>query len=135
MIVADASVVVDMLLGSGSEAGDTLHRRLMTGEAIAAPHVLDAEVAQVLRRFVLRRHLDPVEAERLVDDLVGLRIRRYDHRPLLASAFRLWPNVTMYDALYLALAEGLGAPLLTGDAALAGVPGCEAAVEVRRTTG
>ena len=133
MIVVDASVVVDYLLGGPSPAGDALATLLVGDEPVSAPHLLDVEVAQVLRRFVLRRRLPTETAEEMLEDLSALPVRRYEHVGLIARAFELRANVTMYDAVYLALAEVLDAPLLTADARLADVPGSTAAVDVRPT--
>lgn len=133
MIVVDASVVVDYLLGGPSPAGDALAAVLVDNEPVSAPHLLDVEVSQVLRRFVLRGRLDPDLAEEMLAELIALPVRRYEHVGLVTRAFELRGNVTMYDAVYLALAEVLDAPLLTADAALADVPGSTAAVDVRST--
>lgn len=131
MIVADASVVVDLLLGPPSEAGgEELARRLARREAVAAPHLLDAEVGQVLRRLVHGGSLGAEAAVERLADLADLPIERYPHRDLVLRAFDLRDNVTVYDGLYLALSEVLEAPLLTGDARLADVPGCRAEVVV-----
>ena len=130
MIVADASVVVDMLLNSGAAGGGTLAQRFARREAICAPHLLDVEVGQTLRRFALRGVISVDRASALLDILAAVPIRRYAHTDLLPRAFALRSNVTMYDGIYLALAEMLNVSLLTGDAALADVPGCTAAVEV-----
>ena len=135
MIVADASVVVDMLLGGGSEAGDELATRFQTGQTICAPHLIDAEVAQVLRRFVLQGSLTSSAAADRVTDLVDLPIQRFPRTSLISRALELLQNVTVYDGLYLVLAEVLDAPLLTGDRALAKVPGCRATVRVVATGG
>lgn len=134
MIVADASVVVDLLLGAGSEAGDALARRLAAGEQVCAPHLLDVEVGQVLRRFRLRNELTDARATMLVRDLVDLPIRRYPYSRLLPRAFDFRSNVTVYDGIYLALAEALDVALVTGDTALRDVPGCVAAVKVMATS-
>lgn len=134
MIVADASIVVDMLLGKGSEAGDELASRFSAHEVVCAPHLLDAEVGQVLRRFVLRRDLTRATADTLVEDFLALPIRRYPHSLILESALKYLENVTVYDGLYLALAEVLDCQLLTGDSALSQVPGCRADVTVLTTT-
>ncbi len=130
MIVADASVVVDMLLGRGGPAGDTLARRFAFREAICAPHLLDAEVGQVLRRLTLRGEVSVAWAQALLDDFVDLPIQRFPHTALLSRAFAFRSNVTVYDGLYLALAEALEAPLVSCDAVLQDVPGCTATVEV-----
>ena len=133
MIVVDASVVVDYLLGGPTPAGDALAAVLADHEPVSAPQLLDVEVGQVLRRFALRGQLESDTAEELVAELTALPMHRYEHRPLVARAFELRRNVTMHDAVYLALAEVLDAPLLTADAALADVPGSTAVVEVLPT--
>lgn len=133
MIVADASVVIDMLLGKGSEAGDELASRFSAHEVVCAPHLLDAEVGQVLRRFVLRRDLTIAMVETLVEDFLALPIRRYPHGPILEPAMKYLENVTLYDGFYLALAKALACQLLTGDKALSRVPGCQVAVTVLKT--
>ena len=130
MTVADASVVVYMLLNPGAAAGGTLAQRFARREAIRAPHLLDVEVGHTLRRFTLRGEISVDRASALLDILAAVPIRRCAHTDLLPRAFALRSNVTMYDGIYLALAEMLNVSLLTGDAALADVPGCTAAVEV-----
>ena len=130
MIVADASVVVELLRRAGSPAGEALDRRIAGGEAVCAPHLVDAEVGQTLRRFWLRGEMSPTRVWEALDDLAGLPIRRFAHPDLLARAFELRANVTIYDGLYLALAETLDVPLLSCDTALGDVPGCAARVEV-----
>ena len=130
MIIADASVIVELLLYPESPAGDSLARRFGRREVICAPHLLDPEVGHALRRLVLRGVTPASSARASLDDLARLPIRRYEHTLLLARAFELRSNVTMYDGIYLALAELLDVPLLTGDDALAGVPGCTATVEI-----
>ena len=130
MIVADASVVVDLLLYPDSAAAHALTRRFARREVICAPHLMDAEIGQTLRRFTLRGEISAIRAVQSFDDLAGLPIRRYGQAELLPRAFELRSNVTMYDGIYLALAEVLGVPLLSCDAALADVPGCDATVEI-----
>lgn len=122
-----------MLLGPGSQAGDLLAKKLEAGEAVCSPHLLDAEVGQVIRRFTLRGSIPRQLAIHMTSDLVALPIRRFPHTVLLERAMEMLDNVTVYDALYLALAEALDCPLLTGDHALQSVPGCWAVVEVAPT--
>jgi predicted nucleic acid-binding protein len=138
VIVLDASVAIDTLLQVEPVA--SLVRRWWidadpVGEGslptpLAAPHLLDAEVGHVLRRHARRGDIEASAARQLLDDLIDLPLVRFDHAPLLERAWELRGNVTFYDALYLALAEALDAPLWTRDAALAGVPGCAAEVVV-----
>lgn len=129
MIVLDASVVVDLLLGVSPAAG-TIERRMLEDGASCAPQLLDAEVGQVLRRFVLRGDLSVRRAREALDDLLDLPLTRHPHAPLVERAFDLHRNVSFYDALYLSLAEALDAPLLTRDRALATVPGVQVSVQV-----
>ena len=130
MIAADASVVVEFLLRPRAPAAIELRGHIGQGQLIFAPHLLDAEVVQTLRRFSLRRELTVTRAREALDDLVRLPIRRFAHTRLLHRAFELRDNVTVYDGLYLALAEALDVPLLSCDSAMANVPGCTASVEI-----
>ncbi len=129
MIVADASVVIEILLNT--TAGIELADRLLDpSENVAAPHLLDVEVLQVLRRYALGGNLDPERGYQAVEDLADLPVERYPHGPLLLRTWELRQNVTAYDAVYIALAEALDAPLLTRDARLAAAPGHEARIEL-----
>jgi predicted nucleic acid-binding protein len=107
-----------------------LNRVLDPGQSLVAPHVLDLEGTQVLRRYATGREIFSARAEAAFDDYRVLRISRYPHTPLLTRIWGLRNNCTSYDAAYSALAETLDCPLLTCDAALADVPGHRATVEV-----
>lgn len=127
-MVLDASIAIDWLL-------DLPRARFILTKAghvrlFAAPHLLDAEVGQVLRRFVWSGKLRKSRAEMALADLQHLPVRRYEHAPLLRRAWQLRDNCTFYDALYLALAESLSVSLLTGDAALNKVQGLKQKVIV-----
>jgi predicted nucleic acid-binding protein len=129
VIVLDASAVLELLLVT--DKGDRVAERIAAPEeTLHAPHLLDLEVAQVLRRYVARNQLDAVRAGQAIEDLRDLDLNRYPHDVLLARIWELRQNATAYDAAYLALAEALGAPLLTTDARLRGVPDARAQVEV-----
>ena len=130
MIVLDASVVVDLLLNLPPYPRLIAQRITEASPALFAPYLLDAEVAQVLCRYTLRGQISPERASLALQDLRDLPIHRYPHLPLLERAFELRDNATIYDALYLVLAESIGATLLTRDAALASLPGVDAEVEV-----
>ena len=129
MIVVDASLVIDFLLQLPPRAAVVTERLERAGQ-LAAPHLLDAEVAQVLRRYQLRGEIEAGLAQDCLDDLLDLPLTRYPHQVLVQRAFELRQRVTIYDGLYLALAEALQLPLCTCDAALARVAGCQARVEV-----
>jgi len=128
VIVADASAVIELVLGRPAAEGLVGQLTDDPTLELAAPHLVDAEVGQVLRRFELRGELDEAAARAALGDLTDLPIVRYPHGPLLARAYDLRHNLTFYDAVYLALAEMLDAPFVTADAALAGVPGALASV-------
>lgn len=135
MIVVDASVVVDLLLGPGGVVGDELAERFRRREVICAPHLLDVDVAQTLRRYSLGGKLPDSQANELMSNLRDLPINRYSDTVLLPRAFELRMHSSVYDGIYLALAEALDRPLLTTDPSLALVEGCRARVEVRVPTG
>lgn len=134
VVVVDASVIVDLVLDLPPHAARIGQRLSAPETALAAPHLLDAEVGNVLRNRVLRGQLRSSDAAAAIHHLLALPIDRYPHRLLLERAFELRDNATMYDALYLALAETLQAAFLTRDAALAGIPGVDVRVEVIATS-
>ncbi|TMA35858.1 MAG: type II toxin-antitoxin system VapC family toxin [Deltaproteobacteria bacterium] len=129
MIVLDASAVIELLLGT--RAGGAVARRIApSGESLHAPHLIDLEVAQALRRYAQSGQISEGRAAEALEDLGDLDLSRYPHDILLSRIWALRRNATAYDAAYLALAESLPAPLLTADARLRGVPGVRARVEV-----
>ncbi len=129
MIVLDASALLELLLVT-DKGGEVAERIAAPEETLHAPHLIDLEVAQVLRRYVARRQLDEVRASQALEDLQDLDLNRYPHDVLLGRIWELRHNASAYDAAYLALAETLGAPLLTSDARLREVPDARAHIEV-----
>lgn len=129
MIVLDASAALELLLRAPDHPR-LVNRVLRSGETIAAPHVLDLEVAHVLRRFVMAGELTEARAREAIADHRDLGICRYPHDVLLDRVWQLRVNCTAYDAAYLALSEALEAPLVTCDTKLTGIPGTSASVEV-----
>jgi len=129
VIVVDASAILEVLLHTPD--GARVAERLFTpGETLHAPHLLDLEVAQVLRRYALAGELDSSRGLEALEDLADLPLTRYPHDLLLPRIWELRRNLTAYDAAYVALAEALAAPLLTRDAALVSVRVHHARVEV-----
>lgn len=128
MIVIDASAALELLLGS--RAGFlVIERTLGRHETLHAAHLLDLEVVQVLRRYVRESELSVGRAEQALEDLADLPLDRYPHEPFIGRIWELRDNLTAYDAVYVALAELLGAPLLTLDARLVRSQGHRATVE------
>ena len=129
MIVIDASVVVEVLLQS-PETQAIEQRIFGTGVDLHAPHLVEVEVAQVLRRFVHRRRIGAAAGRSMLDVLVDFPLTRHGHRELIARAWSLRENLTVYDSMYVALAEILDAPLLTRDRRLANAAGVRASIEI-----
>ena len=113
-----------------SAAGRLAERLFAEGETLHAPHLLDVEVAQVLRRYSLAGVFDVQRGVQALEDLADFPIARYPHQPFLARMWEMRHNVTAYDAAYLALAETLAAPLVTRDAKLASAAGHQARIEL-----
>lgn len=129
MIVLDASVALELLLRM--PAGVALEERLFDpGESLHAPHLIDVEVAQVLRRYEAAREVDAGRCREALEDLAALPLSRYPHDVLLPRVWELRGNLSAYDAAYVALAEALEATLLTRDRRLAKVPVHGARIEV-----
>lgn len=119
MIVVDASAMLDVLLRT--PAADALEAVLFASprQTLHAPHLLDVELAQVLRRYAANGDIDEERGTAALTDLLDFPIRRYPHDVLLSRVWSLRENFTAYDAVYVALAEALDARLLTRDQRLA----------------
>ena len=129
MIVLDASAAVDWLLQTG--AGRRIETRLYAhSESLHAPHLLDLEVSQVLKRLTTEGTLTARRADEAIRDLLDLRLTRYPHSILLTLIWQHRHNLSAYDAAYVTLAETLGATLITRDARLAAAPGHSATIEL-----
>ena len=131
MIVLDASVLVELLLGTDS--GRSIAARIADpGLGLHVPHLADVEVTQALRRFVRDGELDVTSGASALQNLRSLDLERHPHEPLLDRAWALRDRLTAYDAVYVALAEALDTVLLTCDARLARAPGLGRRVELIR---
>ncbi len=129
MIVLDASAAVDWLLQT--PVGLRIEERIYSrNESLHAPELLDLEVAQVLRRLVREAAVSPHRAAQAIQDLLDLRLTRYPHFVFLPRIWQLRHNLSAYDAAYVALAERLGAILLSRDARLSSASGHTASVEL-----
>jgi predicted nucleic acid-binding protein len=129
MIVVDASAVLEVLLRTPAAAA--VESRLFDpSQTLHAPHLLDVEVAQVVRRYAAKGDIEGERGRAALSDLADLPVHRYPHDVLLPRIWDLRNNLTAYDAVYIALAEALGAPLVTRDQRLARARGHSARVEL-----
>ncbi|MGD0599069.1 MAG: type II toxin-antitoxin system VapC family toxin [Terriglobales bacterium] len=129
MIVLDASATIDWLLQTS--AGQRIEQRIYShNESLHAPHLLDLEVGQVLRRLVREGAVSAHRADQAIEDLLDLRMTRYPHFVLLPRVWQLRHNLSAYDAAYVALAEKLSARLVTRDGRLASASGHTAPIEL-----
>ncbi len=131
MIVLDASLLANVV-GDDGDDGRLARDMILHHEGWCAPDLADVETVAVLRKRWLAGSLSDRRFAEAVDDLQDLDLVRFPAAPLLWRAYELRANVTAYDATYVALAEELACPLLTGDERLARAPGVECQVEVLR---
>ncbi len=129
MIVLDASAAIELLLNTplGERVGDRLSE---AGETLHAPHLLDVEVLHVVRRLRSGGTLGERRATQVLTDLSELAVVRYSHQDLVGRAWAMRTTVSAHDAMYVALAEALDAPVLTCDGRLARAHGHRAEVEL-----
>lgn len=128
-MVLDASGAVELVLNT--TRGKRLGERLAAGaEVVHVPHLIDIEIAQVLRRYALGEAFGEQRAVQALHHWRQLHVERYPHEPFLDRVWGLRNNVSAYDALYVALAEALGESLVTGDRKLAAVPRMNVRVEL-----
>jgi len=128
LIVVDASILATALADEASDGDRARHR--LHGEDLAAPDLLDLEVASVWRAMVRRGELSPRRASFAIRDLSEMPIARADHLRLIPRCWELRDNLTIYDAAYVALAEALEVPFLTTDRRIRGAPRIRCAIEV-----
>jgi predicted nucleic acid-binding protein len=118
VIVLDASAAIEWLLQS--PAGVKIDRRIFSvSESLHAPHLLDVEALQMLRRYVRDKMITAQRGQEAIEDLGDLPLNRYPYDFLTPRVWELRATLTAYDAVYVALAELLDAPLLTCDGKIA----------------
>jgi predicted nucleic acid-binding protein len=128
-MIVDASAIIEWLLQTPT--GIKIEKRIFSPRVpLHAPHLLDVEVAQVLRRYVRDKTIPAQRGQEALEDLADLSLHRYPHDFLMPRVWELRATLTAYDAVYVALAELLEAPLVTCDGRIASAPGHHAVVEV-----
>ena len=129
MIVVDASALLEFLLQTS--LGARVEARLFRHEdEFHAPHLVDVEIVQGLRRLVRVGEVTSGRADQAIADLTDLDLHRHAHLDLLSRAWKLREHISAYGAMYVALAEAIEAPMVTCDGPLAKTPGHRARIEV-----
>jgi predicted nucleic acid-binding protein len=115
VIVLDSSAALDYLLRLEPRA-TWVEPQLETADwEIHVPHVFDVEVVGVVRHLTRLGAMNEVLAVEVLADLAALEIQRHAHVELTERAWELRRLVTVADAMFIALAERLEAPLVTTD--------------------
>lgn len=129
MIVVDASALLEFLLQTpiGVRVEDRIFR---DADELHAPHLVDVEVVQGLRRLVRMGEVSSGRADEAIVDLADLDLHRHPHVDLLGRAWKLRDNVSAYDAMYVALAEAIEATIVTCGRPLAKAAGRGTRIEV-----
>ncbi len=129
MIVVDASALLEALLRT--PAAKVVERWLFDDrQTLHAPHLIDLEVAQVIRWYAGNGEIADERGRMALIDLADLPLHRYPHDFLLPRVWDLRNNLTAYDAVYVALAEALDAPRITRDKRLAAAAGHRVRIEL-----
>lgn len=128
MIVIDASALLEVLVGT--PAKQIVGERIEESGSLHAPYLIDIEAAQVIRRLAIANRIAPEHGQMALERLVNLRLSRHPHDHLLSRVWELRNNLAAYDAIYVALAEFLNAPLLTRDRRMANAAGHRARIEL-----
>ena len=116
-LVVDASVLVDLLVGS--ELATSI-RDCLTGHELHAPAHFDAEVLSAMGRLHRAQLMTARQITARLGRLASAPIERHALPPLLAGAWRRRDNLRLVDALYVELADRLSTKVVTTDARLAG---------------
>jgi len=128
VIVIDASAMVEWLFET--QSGLKIEKLAMSDADICAPHLMDLEVTQALRRLARAQKITVARGQQALEDLRGMDLTRYAHEGFLDRIWNLRDSCTAYDAMYIALAESLHAVVLTHDQKLAAAHGHKAKIEL-----
>jgi predicted nucleic acid-binding protein len=122
MIVVDASALVEWMTDAAGRSDDVAVLLARDAHWVTTEHLL-VEAMSAFRLLWLGGGLDDAQFDELARRLASYELDVWPTRPLLPRIRELAHNATTYDAAYIALAEEVGAPLVTTDAKLAAVPG------------
>ena len=129
LIVVDASTVLELPLRT--DKGIRVQERVLDSEeSLHAPHLIDIEVTQTLRRLVILEEITAARGKQALEDYVALKIKRAEQKDLLERIWTLRDSITAYDAAYGVLAEILDCPLITCDGKLTRSHGHKARIEL-----
>jgi len=131
LLVVDTSALLAAQFQS--DVGGRVSERLAVGGELGAPHSVDLEFLQALRRLLRQGFVSEDRAADACVQFAELSLTRYPHEALADRIWELRHNLTAYDAAFVALAEALGVPLVTCDAAIAKAPATRAAIELFAT--
>jgi predicted nucleic acid-binding protein len=127
-LVVDASLVVSALVDGGDTG--TWAESLLASGPLSAPHLMPAEVTNILRRAAAKGEITQDVASMAHADLLDLRVELFPYAPFAPRVWELRDNVTSYDAWYIALAESLGVSVATLDRRMAQASGPRCTFEV-----
>ena len=125
-VVCDASALTALLIDGGPDG--RWAAEAFAGADLAAPSLIDFETANILRRHELSGLISPDQAAQAHTDLLDLAIEHWPYDLLAIRAWQLRQNLSIYDASYVALAELLGATLVTLDRRIGRAPGSRCAI-------
>ena len=126
MIVVDASVIIHVLVDAAAEPN--IIDRLESSNGLLAPHLIDLEVINGIRKQLFLKNISVRQADNAIDDFHSMTIDRRATNMFVDRIWELRSNLTPYDAAYVALAEMVDLPLITRDSKIAKVKGLKAPI-------
>lgn len=125
-LVCDASTVIGALVDAGPDG--TWAAEQLAGTQLFAPAQMPFECANILRRHEQAGLISADQAAQAHVDLLALPVELWPYEAVATRVWQLRANLTCYDAAYAALAEAIGATLVTLDRRISRSPGLSCAV-------